>query len=72
MGDAVLCCRSIRFFFVLFFDNRIVLETKLNVVIFRLVFVPWLLCAECKRWRFPWIHIRVHYVRNGGRVPIVM
>jgi hypothetical protein len=50
MRDAVLCCRLIRvFFFVLFFNNHVVLVTELSVVIFQLVFVPWLLCAECKK-----------------------
>jgi len=51
MRDAVLCCRLIRMFFVLFFpfNNYVVLVTELNVVIFQLVFVPWLLCAECKK-----------------------
>jgi hypothetical protein len=36
-------------FFVLFLNNHVVLVTELNVVIFRLVFIPWLLCTECKK-----------------------
>jgi hypothetical protein len=35
--------------FALFFNNHVVLVTEWNVVIFQLVYVPWLLCAECKK-----------------------
>lgn len=74
MRDAVLCCRLIRicFCFVLFLNNLVVLVMELSVVIFQLVFFPWLLCAECKKIVVSLgVHIPVHYVRNGGHVPIV-